>query len=437
MKNISTRLRYVLLLASALLGAPLQAAETTLKNVRFWNAPDHTRVVFDVSKAVEYHLFTLENPYRVVIDIKRANWEKGQRPAIKDGGYVTGLRSAQQKESRTLRLVLDTDRSTKPKSFLLKPNEKYGHRLVVDLFQHKQGPTKAVKTAREHEQFRDVVIAIDAGHGGEDPGASGPRGTKEKHITLAVAKKLAAVINKQKGMKAVLVRDGDYYLKLRKRIAKAREHRADLFVSLHADAFHQSNVRGSSVYILSERGASSEAARWLARKENDSDLVGGVTLDDKDDLLATVLLDLSQSATIEASAAFAQTTLRELKRIGKVHRRFVDRAGFAVLKSPDIPSVLIELAFISNPVEEKNLRSSAHQQKMANAIMKGMKRYLEKRPPDGTLFAAKTHTIQRGDTLSQLAAKYQTSSGKLKSTNGLNGDTLKVGQVLRIPSGGS
>jgi len=417
---------------------PLSAAPTSLQGVRFWTAPDHTRIVFDITGQAEYRLFMLENPERVVIDIQQADWSAGKRPEIAENGYVKSLRSARQKD-QSLRLVLDTDRKIKPKSFLLKPNEQYGHRLVVDLYQQEKGPAKAVKTVKQlaDSQFRDVVIAIDAGHGGEDPGASGAKGTKEKHITLAVAKKLAAEINRQPGMKAVLVREGDYYLKLRKRIARAREHRADLFVSLHADAFHKSYVNGSSVYILSDGGASSEAARWLAQKENDADLVGGVSLDDKDDLLKSVLLDLSQTATIEASADLAQTTLGQLKRVGKVHRQHVERAGFAVLKSPDIPSILVELAFISNPTEEKNLNSRNHQRKMANAIMSGLKTYLSKRPPDNTLFAAKTHTIKRGDTLSELAEKYQTSSKQLKNVNGLEGDTLRIGQVLRIPTRGS
>lgn len=439
-KNMTIRkvILRTFLLAIMLAGSPLLAAPATLENVRFWNAPDHTRIVFDISRQVKYRLFSLQNPERVVIDIQQADWRGGQRPELLESGYVRSLRSALQKD-QTLRLVLDTDRKTKPRSFLLKPNQQYGHRLVVDLYQHEKGPIKAVKTVRDQadEGFRDVVIAIDAGHGGEDPGAIGIKGTKEKYITMAVAKKLAAVINKQQGMKAVLIREGDYYLRLRKRIEKARKHRADLFVSLHADAFRKSYVNGSSVYILSEGGASSEAARWLAMKENDSDLVGGVTLDDKDDLLATVLLDLSQSATIEASADLAQMTLKQLKRVGKVHRRHVERAGFAVLKSPDIPSILVELAFISNPTEEKNLNSRNHQQKIANAIAKGLKIYFNKRPPDNTLFAAKTHTIKRGDTLSELAHKYETSPKKLKSTNGLNTDILRIGQVLRIPSRGS
>ena len=430
----------MLLLLGFLLSSGTLAASTLVKGTRTWVSPDYTRVVFDISKQADYHLFTLHNPERVVIDIKDANWSSMSDRGIEAKGYVKNLRSA--RKSDALRVVLDASEKVKPKSFLLRPNKTYGHRLVVDLYPQQKGPVKAVKSANTNSKYRDVIIAIDAGHGGEDPGAIGRRGTKEKHITLSVAKKLATKINAQKGMKAVLVRDGDYYLKLRQRINKARKLKADLFISLHADAFTNPNVKGSSVYILSERGASSEAAKWLANKENTADeLMGGVELGDKDDLLKSVLLDLSQSATIEASSDLAQNTLKELRHVGKVHRRHVERAGFAVLKSPDIPSVLVELAFISNPTEENNLNSRKHQEKMASAITAGLKRYLRKRPPDNTMFAAlhktRSHTIRRGDTLSGLAQQYSTSYSELKNLNGLTTDTLRIGQVLMIPGSGS
>lgn len=419
-----------------LIHAPFQvfADRVEVSDVRLWVAPDNTRVVFDLTRPVDYHLFALRDPDRIVIDLKSSAWGDKAGRQLDAKGYIRGLRSANK--GRVLRLVLDTDREVRPKSFLLGPNKHYGHRLVVDLYEKSPGPAKAVKTTKSAagQGYRDVVVAIDAGHGGEDPGAIGRKGTQEKHITLQVARKLASEINRQQGMKAVLVRDGDYYLKLRQRIQKAREYRADLFVSLHADAFHNPNVKGSSVYILSERGASSEAAKWLAKRENLADeLMGGVTLDDKDDVLASVLLDLSQAATIEASADVAQSTIRELKTVGKIHKRYVERAGFAVLKSPDIPSILIELAFISNPKEEKKLNSRDYQDKMAKAIALGLKRYFERRPPDNTLFAGKTHTIRRGDTLSGLAQKYRTTSRRLMVTNNLESDNLKVGQVIRIP----
>lgn len=412
------------------------AAQVAVDGVRLRVSSDYTRVVFDISAQADYRLFTLHNPERVVIDIQQADWALDSIRKLQPKGFVRNLRSA--KKGEALRLVLDADRKVRSKSFLLKPGRSYGHRLVVDLYSHQKGPIKAVKPSKLG--YRDVVVSVDAGHGGKDPGATGKNGTKEKHITLAVARKLVSRINQQKGMKAVLVRKGDYYLNLRQRIRKAREQQADLFISLHADAFTNPNVKGSSVYILSERGASSEAAKWLANKENSVDkLMGGVGLNDKDDLLKSVLLDLSQSATIEASADFAQNTLRALKRVGKVHRRRVERAGFAVLKSPDIPSILVELAFISNPTEEKNLNSRYHQDKIVKAITFGIERYLRKRPPDNTLFAVRNrsrpHTIKRGDTLSGLAQRYQISSSRLKNINGLETDILNIGQVLMIPAG--
>jgi len=241
------------------------------------------------------------------------------------------------------------------------------------------------------------VVAIDAGHGGEDPGAIGPRGTREKTVVLQIAKKLAHFINSERGMRAVLTRQGDYYLPLRKRVELARKRKADLFISLHADAFTNSRVRGSSVYVLSRRGASSEHARWLAERENASDLIGGVSLDDKDGLLASVLLDLSQTASLEASIDAAERVLNGLKKVGKLHKPGVESGAFAVLKSPDIPSLLVETAFISNPQEEKKLLSAAHQQKLARTLAVSVKRYFEGNPPNGTLLATRSHIIARGD----------------------------------------
>ena len=420
---------------------PAVADQSALvKGVRSWVAPDKTRVVFDLSQSVSHHIFTLDNPDRVVVDIQRGHWQANTDRTLPEQGYIQRLRSASKGER--LRLVLDTDRVVKPKSFLLKPNDLYGHRLVIDLYEKGRGLAKAVKSVkhRQDQGFRDVIIAIDAGHGGEDPGAIGPGKTYEKHITLVVAKKLKQEIDKQPGMRAVLTRDGDYYLKLRERIQKAREYRADLFVSLHADAFHSHRVRGSSVYILSERGASSEAAKWLADKENSADeLMGGVSLDDKDPLLKEVLLDLSQTATIEASVDLAKNTLKELKTVGRVHKPRVERAGFAVLKSPDIPSILVELAFISNPSEEKKLKNRAYQTSMAKAITRGVKRYFYHRPPNNTVFSKqiKTHQIERGDTLSSIARRYDTTLQQLKGFNMLRSESLEVGQVIRIPSSGS
>ncbi len=419
-----------------LLSLPLWAASVEINNMRIWSAPDHVRLVFDTSGPVDHSLFSLTHPERLVIDIERARY-KGKLPLPDNRNpVIKRLRSGQRKNG-DLRVVLDLKGQVKPKSFVLKPNRQYGHRLVVDLYPKGAGAARVKPVKRSKPAaLRDVVIAIDAGHGGEDPGAKGRGGTYEKTVVLAIARRLARLIDKEPGMRAVLIRTGDYYLGLRKRMELARRNRADLFVSIHADAFRDPRVRGSSVFTLSSRGASSEAARWLAERENSADLVGGVNLEGKDDLLASVLLDLSQAATREASHRVARKVLAQLKRVGKTHKGRVQQAGFMVLKSPDIPSILVETAFITNPSEERKLKDRRHQQKMAEAIMRGIKAYFHETPPPGTLLASRKpreHVIARGDTLGRIAQQYQVSLNKLRSVNKLSGDRIRVGQVLRIP----
>ncbi|MCG3144099.1 MAG: N-acetylmuramoyl-L-alanine amidase AmiC [Gammaproteobacteria bacterium] len=248
-------------------------------------------------------------------------------------------------------------------------------------------PAKPPAPASGTGRGRDVIVAVDAGHGGEDPGATGRKGTREKDVTLAIARRLAEEINRVEGMRAVLTRDGDYFIPLRKRIEKARGHRADMFVSVHADAYKNPEVAGSSVYVLSQRGASSEAARWLADRENSSDYIGGVTWDDKDSVLKSVLLDLSQTASMEASTDVAEEVLDRLDGIGNVRKPQVQHAGFVVLKSPDIPSILVETAYLTNAAEERKLRTASHQKQLAGAIAGGIHRYFETTPPPGTLMA--------------------------------------------------
>ena len=355
-----------------------------LKDIRVWAAPDNTRVVFDVTGPVSHKLELLSEPYRVVIDLKNTEpFEQFPQPVLGDG-YVQDIRRGQHGDF--LRLVLDLKKQARAKSFLLAPNKHYGHRLVVDIYDAEQQQA-VIKERAPVSGYRDIVVAVDAGHGGEDPGAIGPRGTHEKKVVLQIAKKLANAINREAGMRAVLTRSGDYYLPLRKRIELARRHKADLFISIHADAFTNRRVRGSSVYVLSNRGASSEHARWLAERENASDLIGGVSLDDKDSLLASVLLDLSQTASLEASIDVAEQVLAGLKKVGMLFKPGVESAPFAVLKSPDIPSLLVEAAFISNPEEEKKLNSSAYQRKLASAVAAGVKRYFVADPPSGASLA--------------------------------------------------
>ncbi|MEM7407879.1 MAG: N-acetylmuramoyl-L-alanine amidase [Pseudomonadota bacterium] len=378
-------------------------------------------------------MFQLSNPSRLVIDMRNTRLLRGLAGAADRGKSIKRFRFG-RRNGRDLRVVLDLHARVQPKSFLLPPSGEYGYRLVVDI--REAGKVSKVHRVdkRKPAAARPVVIAIDAGHGGEDPGAIGARGTREKMVTLAVARKLAKRLNRFPGFKGVLVRSGDYYVGLRQRIRIARKANADLLVSIHADAFKDRRVRGSSVWVLSTRGASSEAARWLAARENAADLAGGVSLDDKDDVLASVLLDLSQTATLNLSREVASSTLAELRRVGKVHKRHVERAGFVVLKAPDIPSILVETAFISNPSEEKRLRQPAHQDKLAKALAAGIRRYFERRPPPGTRLALSRHVIGPGETLSQIASRYDVSVNALRDANNLSSDAVRQGQVLRIPS---
>lgn len=426
------------LLVLLLFAAQLPAAEVA--GVRLWTAPDHTRLVFDTTAPADHKVFALSDPHRLVIDFAQARLNDGFSSTEIANKYLSGIRHAARQDG-SLRVVLDLKQAMRPKTFVLKPNASYGHRLVVDLYPvEATREPRVAKSTSDIQRARDVVVAVDAGHGGEDPGASGSRyRTQEKQITLEIARRLKRQIDAQPGMRAVLTRTGDYYVGLRKRMALARQHRADLFVSIHADAFRDKRVRGASVYVLSQRGASSEAARWLAEKENSSDLVGGVKLDDKDDVLASVLLDLSQSATQHASFSAAAKVYAELGRVGKIHGRRVQQAGFMVLKSPDIPSMLVETGFISNPSEEHHLRDAQYQERMARAIMSGVKRFFDEAPPPGTLLAerqnaVKKHVIARGDTLSEIADRYQVSLASLRQTNRIRSDNLiRVGQVLIIP----
>jgi N-acetylmuramoyl-L-alanine amidase len=363
MRSLVSRIAWVTLLSTVLL---LPAYAVDVRAIRLWAGPDNTRVVLDLSGSAQHSLQVLRNPDRVVLDVADARFAGGAR-APAGTGTVKQVRVA-RRPSGELRIVLDLSRSIQAKSFLAAPNKRYGYRLVIDL-----GLTQSVDTPVKVEHARpdarDLIIAVDAGHGGEDPGAIGKNGTREKDVVLAIARELALKISAEPGMKAVLTRNGDYFVPLRDRMRRARAQQADLFVSIHADSIRDRRVDGSSVYILSQRGATDEASRWLAERENASDLIGGVSLDDKDDVLASVLLDLSQSASLSASQPLVQ------------------QARFMVLKSPDIPSMLVETAYISNPQEEQRLRGPAHQAKLAAAIHQGVHDYFYANPPAGTRVA--------------------------------------------------
>lgn len=429
------------LLASFLASSPVSSNE--VRNLRLAESDSITRVVFDLSSPLEHQVFALTGPHRIVVDLPKADWGSGLAvPEAK--GAVSQVRWA-EKPDGTLRVVLDLRHRVTPQSFLLVPQGNYGHRLVVDLKPGVRGPRPARTAPKPVDAGRDVVIAVDPGHGGRDPGALGRRGTREKDVVLAIGKKLAQQIDATPGMRAELTRSGDYFMGLRQRMERARERKADLFVSIHADAFHSVLARGATVYTLSSKGASDEAARRLAERENASDLVGGVSLKDKDNLLARVLLDLSQNAALSASNTAGQQVINSLKGVTRVRKNTVQQAPFLVLKSPDIPSILIETAYISNPNEESALTDRSHQTRLAQAIHRGIKNYFTQSPPPGTLLAQRAlnpdvpirHVVARGDTLSEIAARYAVSTGNLKSVNSLKSDRVMIGQVLTIPSPGT
>jgi N-acetylmuramoyl-L-alanine amidase len=444
-------------------------AVSDVQSVRLWRAPDNTRLVFDLSGPVEHKIFTLTAPDRLVIDVTGATLKAELDKLALQNTPVASLRAGQH-DANTLRVVVDLHAPVSPKSFSLAPNQQYGHRLVVDLFDQATAaraatqppvtatpatpaapvsPTlPAVKLPATGGSKRDIVIAIDAGHGGEDPGAIGPGKVYEKHVVLQISKELQRQINADKGFRAELVRTGDYFIPLRKRTEIARKKGADLFVSIHADAAPRSAAYGASVFALSDRGATSETARWLADSENRSDLIGGagnVSLGDKDQMLAGVLLDLSMTASLSSSLNVGQKVLSNMGRITPLHKRRVEQAGFMVLKSPDIPSILVETGFISNPSEAKKLQTASHQQSLARSIHSGVRQFFHENPPPGTYVAwlrdsgkiaagPREHIVRSGESLALLAQRYQVSLAALRSANSLSNDVIKVGQTLNIPA---
>ena len=427
---------------SLFLAAPNVFANV-LDGIRVHEAPDSIRVVLDARQETQFTHFALDNPHRIVIDLK--NTRPGTKLNFAKAGAglkgIKGIRGAER--GKDYRIVIDAKGPLSAKPFKLRPINPYGHRLVVDLFYPtKKKPVVAAAKTRPKAKNRDVVIAIDAGHGGEDPGALGPRKAQEKKVVLSIARRTADQINRMKGFKAVLIRKGDYYIGHRKRTALARESRADLFVSIHADAFKESSVSGASVYTLSDRGATSETAKWLAERANQSDMLGGVgnvNLSDKDDVLAHVLLDMSMDGYRVHSIGVGEAVLRNMSKVTKLHKKKVEQAGFLVLKSPDMSSILVETGFISNPSEAKKLAQTQHQIKLAKAIADGIGEYMRANPPPSTFLAARRtelrYTISPGDTLSEIADRYGVSAAALKRRNKLASDRIRVGQTIYIPRG--
>ena len=404
-------------------------------------APDSTRVVFDTNGQVDFNVFTLDKPHRVVVDLRNVSDQGDFDPSVVAIARerVKSLRASRRGDG--YRVVIDLNMPLKPEAFRLSPIDPYGHRLVVDL--HDIERKKPAKVRPEFEKDRNVIIAIDAGHGGDDPGAIGPNKIYEKQVVLQIARRVKKRIDALPGFEALLVRTGDYYLTHRKRTELARQARADLFLSIHADSFKQASVSGASVYTLSDRGATSETAAYLAERENRSDLLGGVgdvSLSDRDPVVAQVLLDLSMDANRSQSIDAGAAILANMGRVTKLHKRSVEQAAFVVLKSPDMPSLLVETGFISNPKEARRLSQAEHQSNLARAIAKGVEQFLRANPPPGSLLASLggelRYTIVRGDTLSQIAQRYGVSSRSIKSHNGLKNDKIRVGQVIVIPTGG-
>ncbi|MBY7826420.1 N-acetylmuramoyl-L-alanine amidase [Vibrio fluvialis] len=441
-----------LALATAFFASAAQA--NVLEGVRVWPSPDETRVVIDVKSEVDFSYFTLSGPDRLVVDLKQTSLGTKLPVNVSDSAILTKIRASSPPEKSTYRLVLELKKKSAPQLFKLAPTPggQYGHRLVIDLPHGENStppaakPSSETKVSRDASQLygtADIVVAIDAGHGGEDPGSIGPTRKYEKDVTLSVAKKLADQIDAVPGMKAVLTRRGDYFVNLNKRSEIARKNKAHLLVSIHADAFHTPQPRGGSVFVLNTRRANTEIARWVENHEQQSELLGGagevLAKNNADRNVSQTLLDLQFSHSQKEGYKVATNILREMGKVAYLHKREPVNASLAVLKSPDIPSVLVETGFISNPSEEKLLFQRSHQDKLAHALTKALVQYFEDNPPEGTLFAnrgkTQKHKVQRGESLSVIASKYGTSVDEIVQTNKLKSNSLAVGQVLTIPGG--
>jgi N-acetylmuramoyl-L-alanine amidase len=441
-------LRMTVLLVASLMAAQLAAQTIKITEVRIANTAERTRVVIEVDGDADHKLFTLSNPNRVVLDLTDARFATGLGGIPAGAGPVANIRAA-NRETGNARLVLDLDAAMQPKSFVLQPSGSLGRRIVIDLYPARAGaaPVAAasvnvIKTppAATRGQ-RDLVIAVDAGHGGKDPGARGRGGLLEKDAVLQISRRLARLVDGEPGMKSYLTRSGDEFLHLSERMRRAEKAGADIFISIHADAFSDRRVRGATVYALSQKGASDEAAALLARRENDADLLGGVDISATEDMVAKVLVDLSQNASLDASIEVGSLLITELARISKVRKQKVQKAGFRVLKSADIPSLLVETAFISNPQDESNLKSVQYQERLAQAMHNSIRDYFYENPPQGTRIASlsknrervREYVIRNGDTLSGIAQRYRVSVASLRNVNRLSSSQIRVGQKLRIP----
>lgn len=457
-----------------------------------YSSQSSDRVLFDLSASVHHRYFMLNNPNRLVIDLENTHLQQALLPPPSNHPLFVNLRSSARNQN-DLRVVIELKNDAEVKAAL--NNKGSGVQLQIDLavkdavakvnkssnvVKDKVDSVASLEKAQpvkvSKARGRDIVVAIDAGHGGKDVGAQGANGTQEKDVVFAIAKRLEGYVNAQPGMKAVMIRNGDYFVKLHQRVNIARASKADLLVSIHADAFNDTSAHGASVYTLSKKGASSDSARWLADSENASDSLGGAGIDTKDDVLASVLMDLSQTAAKEASQNVGSKVLKNVKTVSHLHREAVQKAGFVVLKSPDIPSILVETAFISNPDEEQRLNTNAYQDKMASALFRGIVAHFKQYAPANTLMAQMSksgkvqplakaepvedtvvdsrarvvradvddglvataasksqHVINQGETLSGIAQQYGVSMRALRMANGMDDGNVRVGQVLQIP----
>lgn len=437
--SINWLLPVLLLMLSTL----TQAAQ--VKDIRVGQQPGSTRLVFELDSSVDHRMFPLSNPDRVVLDVNNTDISQEVIASLSALSSDVLMRVRYAKRDSGMRFVLDLNKKVRAKTTKLAASGKYGPRILVELEYGVQGssaPTVVKSLASISDEKRDIVVVIDPGHGGKDPGALGKYKVREKDVVLSIGRELAKRLNAMPGIKAVMTRSTDVYLQLRDRSRIAREANADLMISIHADAFTKSSARGASVWALSLSGKTSEMGRWLAQQEQAADLVGGISLDDKDQLLAEVLLDMSMNSTIQMSLDIGRKILGEMRGVAKLHKNSVQQAGFVVLKSPDIPSILIETGFVSNKTEAKNLSSLTYRRKLASSIASGVEDFFNSNPPDGTYIAWRkkqkgsyTYTVSKGDTLSEIARKNGVSLDSLRSANTLRNDVIWIGQKLSIPAG--
>ena len=406
-------------------------SQTEVTDSRFWHGPERTRLVLELSAATTYRVFSLDDPKRIVIDLDEGRLKQGFNFTTGTGGSVVGVRTGRP-DPATFRIVLDLRHAATFRAFLLDPSDAYPHRLVVDLIH--EAPAEGAASSSLDLREQDYLVVIDPGHGGEDPGAVGGTGTYEKDVALSIARRLKRIVNWDGRMRAILTRTDDYYVSLRKRVTFAMTRRADVFLSVHADAARRKTAQGASVYILSTDGASSEMGKWLAQRENAADLAGGVDIGQQDRALQRTLLDMGLDWKIRESHELGRALLGALNEVGALHSREVGRAGFAVLKAVDIPAVLIETGFMTNPVEERDLQQELTQERIAGAIFRGLSRYCDadERCPRRTR-GQNTYVVAPGDSLRLIAARLGVSVSDLRKENALQSGKLQIGQKLKVP----